>query len=525
MPLTSKPTPAMCPALVRVVVAASFAALTACSGDEPTRPSVSLPDRDVVAVTLSPNRLTLSGVGETAQLDLVAHNAVGEVVPGVSAVWSSQNPRVASVSATGVVTVVGEGSAEVTALVDDVSGSASVTVEFVWSAIAPGSLHACGLWGRKVYCWGTPTFGEPPARGETDGVPTPTAVDTELTFVELDAGERHTCGLTEAGRMYCWGQNRLGQLGIEEFLEAERPTEVAGDLTFEAMSLGDYHTCGLTAEGAAYCWGGGSIESDGRDLAVGHQPTDSCARGAYFSGRCTRTPRHVNGGLTFVEVSAGAFHTCGLTAPGIAYCWGWNRGMLGNGEDHGQTPEEVPPGFDSPVAVVGGHTFHSVTAGTLHSCGVSAARTVLCWGATFTKPNYGELGGGSFQGSLEPTPVVGLTGVAHVEATKENSIFAANTCALNQAGTAWCWGIDAEGQVGGPSRESCRAGGEMVPCTSTPVPVSGGHSFATLESGMEFACGITRDGAAYCWGLNTSGQLGNGTKASSRTPARVLDPS
>ncbi len=518
---TSKPTSSGRAFLCCFVLVVCSASITACGGDDPTGPSSSPPDRQVVAVTVSPDPLRLSGVGETAQLAFVARNAAGEAVQGVAAAWSSQNPQVASVSSTGVVTVVGEGAAQVSVTVDGVSGSAAVTVAFVWSAIAPGSGQTCGLWGRQAYCWGLPTIGDVTIE---DGIPTPVAVDTDLTFVELDAGERHTCGLTEAGTMYCWGQNKLGQLGIGSALEAELPIAVTGNLTFESMSLGDYHTCGLTAGGVAYCWGGGSREDDGRDLAVGHQPSDSCARGPYFSGRCTRTPRAVGGGLTFAQISAGALHTCGLTAPGTAYCWGWNRGMLGNGEDFTRDPE-VPPGYDTPASVVGGHAFLSVSAGTLQSCGITTARTAVCWGATFRDPNYGELGNGAFEGALAPVPVTSLTDVAQIEATKENSIYAANTCALNQNGSAWCWGLDAEGQVGGPSGDTCWARNDNVPCTSTPVPVNGGHRFAELQSGKEFMCGITTEGEAYCWGLNTSGQLGNGTEISSRTPTRVLEPS
>lgn len=511
-------------ALFALAAAPFVLGVAGCGGDDPVSPPNQVPDVSVASLTITPARITLSGVGETAQLDLIARNAAGDVLSNVAAGWSSDNESVVTVSQLGVVTVMDQGSAVITASVDNVVGSASIDVEFRWSAVAPGSRHACGLWGRRAYCWGAPTIGVEQEVGTEGGSRVPIAVETDLAFVALDAGERHSCALTAEGAMYCWGRNLLGQLGIGSDPEADTPTAVLGNLTFEAMSVGDYHTCGLTSDGTAYCWGGGSVEQDGRDLAVGHQPSDMCARGPYFSQRCTRTPRRVNGGLTFAQISAGLFHTCGVTLSAQAYCWGWNRGMLGNGEEFPTAPDSVPPGYDTPVPVSGTHRFASVSAGQLHSCGIAADGTALCWGAVLGPWNYGQLGTGAFDGTLAPAPVVALTDLVQIDATKENSIYAGNTCAVAQDGSAYCWGTDAEGQVGGPAGEVCTQENQQVSCTSTPVLVDGGLSWATVQTGREFACGATLGGDLYCWGLNTSGQLGNGTTDSSPTPTRVTDP-
>jgi alpha-tubulin suppressor-like RCC1 family protein len=77
-----------------------------------------------------------------------------------------------------------------------------------------------------------------------------------LIFATLSAGNRHTCGVTNAGAAYCWGDNSNGNLGNGTNFPASVPVAVSGGLTFSTISAGRFHTCGVTTGGLAYCWGG-----------------------------------------------------------------------------------------------------------------------------------------------------------------------------------------------------------------------------------------------------------------------------
>jgi alpha-tubulin suppressor-like RCC1 family protein len=184
--------------------------------------------------------------------------------------------------------------------------------------------------GGAAYCWGDNTYGQI-GDGSQTSRPSPVAVAGGFTFASLSTFVNHTCGVTAGGRAYCWGYNINGQLGDGTMTNRSAPVAVTGNLSFVAVSGGLYHTCGVTTGGAAYCWGANSFGQ----LGIG--AVDQALHTA---------PVAVGGGLTFASVSAGYYHTCGVTTGGVAYCWGDNTsGQLGT----------AAAAFNSavPVAVAG----------------------------------------------------------------------------------------------------------------------------------------------------------------------------
>jgi len=86
-----------------------------------------------------------------------------------------------------------------------------------------------------------------------------------------------------------------------------------------------------------------------------------------------------------------------------------------------------------------------------------------------------------------------------------------HACAVTTTGAAYCWGDNTYGELG----DGTTAG------ATAPTAVAGGLTFAAVGAGINFTCGITTAGAAYCWGNNTDGELGNGTTAGATTPVAV----
>ena len=372
----------------------------------------------------------------------------------------------------------------------------------VFASVSAGGDYTCGLTtGGSAYCWGNGDAGTlGTAEPGPDQCPSasscstwPAAVSAGLTFTSLSAGALRACGVTTTGSAYCWGDGVLGADYAcpvhESTWGCATPMRVAGGLTFKVVSVGYYHTCGVTTDGAAYCWG--------TYVALGN---------GQFSGS---TPVAVSGGLTFATVSAGVFFTCGLTPDGTAYCWGFNgAGELGTGSTAG--PDKCGDmGSCSlvPVRVAGGLSFTQLVTGAALACGLTEAGTAYCWGNN----SAGVLGTGLTTDPLPtPTPVAGGLAFAALTAGPMH------VCGVTGLGVAYCWGKADEGGLGNGT-------GTPVIAT-TPVAVSGGLSFAMLSAGGTYdghSCGVTTDGAAYCWGRNFEGQLGNGMTTASGVPVKV----
>ncbi len=127
-----------------------------------------------------------------------------------------------------------------------------------------------------------------------------------------------TCGLGTDQQTYCWGLNNRGQAGQSTGHAFSSPVPVAEAPVFQQLVAGNAHVCGLTVAAEAYCWGENLDGQLGNGEQTGFDPNP--------------TPRPVAGGLRFVSITADGNHTCGLTAEGALYCWGWNKfGQVGDG--------------------------------------------------------------------------------------------------------------------------------------------------------------------------------------------------
>jgi alpha-tubulin suppressor-like RCC1 family protein len=154
------------------------------------------------------------------------------------------------------------------------------------------------------------------------------------------------------------------------------------------------------------------------------------------------------------------------------------------------------------VALSGNLALAAISVGQDHSCAIATSGATWCWGDN----SSGELGNGTRTVSLTPTQVSGNLVFTSVSAGDYH------TCALTADGSAYCWGFNISGQLGISSPDTARL---------TPQAVTGALRFASIAAGQSFTCGLTPAGAAYCWGDNTVGELGNGTtvNASAPTPA------
>jgi hypothetical protein len=248
------------------------------------------------------------------------------------------------------------------------------------------------------------------SRGGTDQKTLPLA---SVVVTRMATGLEHTCAVTTATTVYCWGKNLSGQLGDGTTENRPLPTPVVdpddptGMLTGAVdVSAREAHTCVTMVDGTVSCWG---FNGGGR-LGVGHDRPEVLLVPSRVVGP---------GGATYltdvVSVSAGGLHTCALTEAGIAYCWGDNfRGQLGSSHAGGVPAPVADP--QDPTQPLTGLT--AIGTGGFHSCAVTQETTAYCWGWN----NAGQLGIGDYVPvqSRQPQAVVGadgqpLTGLAAVD--------------------------------------------------------------------------------------------------------------
>ena len=359
------------------------------------------------------------------------------------------------------------------------------------AGVATGLSHTCALTtAGGVKCWGA-NFSGQLGNGTASGFdPNPTPVDVvglSSGVAAIAAGNGHTCALTTAGGLKCWGGNKFGQLGNGTFSGNPNPTpvDVVGlSSGVAAVAAGADHTCALTTAGGLKCWGRNQYGQlgDGTD-GGGNQSTSPVDVVGLSSG--------------VAAVATSGWHTCAVTTAGGLKCWGHNRfGQLGDGTTAFSQPIPVDvSGLTSGVAAAAG--------GSHRTCALTTANGVKCWGFNAV----GSLGDGTTTDRTTPVDVVGLaSGVAAI----------ASRCALTDAGGVKCWGGNFYGQLG----DGTTSGSDPNPI---PVDVVGLSSGATaIAAGNSHTCAVTTAGGLKCWGHNTSGELGDGTTTNRTNPVAVV---
>jgi alpha-tubulin suppressor-like RCC1 family protein len=366
--------------------------------------------------------------------------------------------------------------------------------------IAAGAYHTCAVTNAgAVKCWGQNHYGQLGVTTNT-GTDTPNATPVAVTglssgVVAITAGLYHTCALTSVGAVKCWGLNSDGELGVATNNNTSNPNATPVAVTglsagVVAISAGSFHTCALTNLGAVQCWGSNYYGALGVTANV-------------LTGTANPTPVAVTGLSSGVStIAAGSFHTCAILG-GAVKCWGLNVfGQIGVATNTG-TYNANP----TPVTVSNLTNIVGLTAGGFddrgHTCAVTNGGAVKCWGDN----QVGALGinSGSPASSSVPLDVSGLSnGVVSIAAGSP----LLHTCAVTSAGGVKCWGNNGNGQLGNNST------------TSSPVPVdvSGLNDVSALATGGFHTCAMTGSGAIHCWGNNGAGQVGDGGTTQRLTP-------
>jgi len=309
----------------------------------------------------------------------------------------------------------------------------------------------------------------------------------------VSAGAAHSCAATErTGRLYCWGSNSHGHAGgggDDRVLEPSRVAMPA--MNTRHVGAGAHHTCAVDyAFLQPLCWGdnsSGQLGSIARMHVLAPTPVPEVG-GAHSA---------FGGGDTTCFV--------GAAPSGPLFCSGVNgSGQIGDGttENH----ESFVSGAEGePVSR------YQVSMGASHMCAMGhdgETPALLCWGDN----THGQVGTSEPMSQSSPVVVPGTGAVASVAAG------ARHTCAVLGTGVS-CWGHNDQGQLGIPmSGDSSSPAPVFIDPVSDETPVV----VKVIAAGEAHSCAALEDGRLFCWGHNSHGQLGDGTRADQRDrPAQV----
>ena len=305
------------------------------------------------------------------------------------------------------------------------------------------------------------------------------------TMRAIAVGSNHTCALTSTGGVKCWGSNSSGQLGDGSTDDRHTPADVVGLASgVVAIAAGQGNTCALTRSGGVKCWGWNAFGQLGNGATVNSSiPVDVAGLASGVAA-----------------IAVGWLHACALTTGGGVKCWG---GLIRDGS---LSIRKVPVDVFGVTSGI-----RAISAGYYYTCALTTGGAMRCWGEN----QHGQLGDGTTTASTLPADVVGLSGgVIAIAAGWQH------TCALTSGGRMKCWGWNSVGQLGnGAIPWQWDQGTE--PQILTPVDVLGVTGATGIAVGGEHTCALTSGGGAACWGSNSNGQLGDGTKLPSGSPVVV----
>lgn len=362
-----------------------------------------------------------------------------------------------------------------------------------------------------------------------------------------------SCGINNQAQLYCWGENDHGRAGNGSDIGAIDATiESKGYTDWASITTHLYTSCGVRKGGLGYCWGSQGTAALNWPVGVGPNPG---AIGSGTNNDTLNTPQRVLNYNDWVHIST-SLTTCGLRTNGTIMCWGaGDTGMLGDGTSssfatipqpiHGPTGladafndwanievwdhacavrtnglgycwgtknnngqigiGTTGTGPTRPTLVGGGITnWKRIVPGTSHSCGVTQNGRAFCWGRNAD----GELGDGSYVQRTLPTEIQGA--YTDWDLVDAGDLY---SCGLRK-GVAYCWGSSAANRLG--------VTGTPEANYSTPQPVSGGISdWVMLESSSSHTCGLRSDDRIWCWGDESRRQLGRGAGSGSNTPVQA----
>lgn len=302
----------------------------------------------------------------------------------------------------------------------------------------------------------------------------------QVDVSNISITDRNGCGIKSDHTLWCWSGVLPTTYSTNDYGPVQ---EENGTRDWAHVAVGHNSNCALKTDGTIWCWG----DNFNGQLGDGNSPTDSVL-----------PVQEATGATDWAQVDMTRHHACAIKTNGTLWCWGRDLyGALGN--------DPALADSDVPVQEATGSTdWLELSAGASHNCGIRTNGTLWCWGEN----GNGQLGDGSGP-TDQATPVQEATGATDWDKV---SAGAAQTCAVKNNGTLWCWGSD--------SYDSLGDGGSIADSAVPVQEATGATNWVDVDAGNWGGCGLQSDNTLWCWGYNYSGRIGDGTETQRSQPTQ-----
>jgi len=345
-------------------------------------------------------------------------------------------------------------------------------------SVAAGGGHslARSADGSRVWAWGSNQFGQL-GLGSTAASSTPAVIGGLSGVKAIAAGAEHSLALKNDGTVWAWGRNVAGALGDGTQIDRLAPQRVAGLSDVIAIAAGAGRSFALRADGRLWAWG----ENATGALGIGSQSPAAVP---------TLVGQGVAGFGGIVAVAAGARHTVALRSDGRVFVAGESA--------------TAPVLQTLPVLVEGLSAIAGIAAGDGFSTAVDINARLWTWGTN----DSGRLGLGDTTARAAPTAVVRTDAGATVLPTIGLATGSDFGLARAIDGSVVAWGAGASGQLGGGEPATGSTAPRLIGALAAPI--------VSIASGRSHSLAVRSDGTVYAWGANSGGQLGIGSTETRR---------
>jgi len=386
--------------------------------------------------------------------------------------------------------------------------------------INAGSVYSMALQNDgTVWSWGEASspfggLGRDLGASASDPVPAPISIPTATTIKLIATGENHTVVVDAENNLYAWGDNYFRQLGAASLISQESFTPVlvsmpslSAGVSVIAVSSSKKHSLALTSDGSVYAWGDNNVGELGLDtIGSSHAP-------ALVTNLSGTTIVAIAAGTG--PTSASSIDSCdfslALDSTGKVWAWGCNEsGQVANPEDTNYHMAPAPlAGLPSVKAIAAGYGFGAA---------VATNGDVWTWGYGIDG-NLGDGTCGPGHQSPAPAAVSGISLVSKVAAGRfgANGTW---VIALKDNGTIWGWGDDSFGQLGNNSTGS-NADPLCPGSVTYPVRAGNLTNVIDIATGSSHSIALKSDGTVWVWGNNDNNRLGVSTSTPVVSPKLV----